>query len=24
VYDVTPPLNNYFNYNQYYLPKKQY
>ena len=24
VYDVTPPTNSYFNYNQYYLPKKQF
>jgi len=24
VYDVTPPTNNYFNYSQYYLPKKQF
>jgi protein arginine N-methyltransferase 2 len=24
VYDVNPPLNSYFNYNQYYLPKKQF
>ena len=24
VYDVTPPTNAYFNYNQYYLPKKQF
>ena len=24
VYDVNPPSNSYFNYNQYYLPKKQY
>jgi protein arginine N-methyltransferase 2 len=24
VYDINPPLNSYFNYNQYYLPKKQF
>jgi len=24
VYDVNPPLNGYFNNNQYYLPKKQF
>lgn len=24
VYDVTPPTNSYFNYNQYCLPKKQF
>ena len=24
VYDVNPPLNNYFNHSQYYLPKKQF
>ena len=24
VYDVTPPSNNYFNYNHYFLPKKQF
>jgi len=24
VYDVNPPLNSYFNHNQYYLPKKQF
>ena len=24
VYDVNPPLNGYFNYSKYYLPKKQY
>ena len=24
VYDVTPPTNAYFNYNQYCLPKKQF
>ena len=24
VYDVNPPTNQYFNYSQYYLPKKQF
>jgi protein arginine N-methyltransferase 2 len=24
VYDVNPPVNSYFNYNQYCLPKKQF
>ena len=24
VYDINPPLNSYFNYSQYYLPKKQF
>ena len=24
VYDVNPPTNQYFNHNQYYLPKKQF
>ena len=24
IYNVTPPTNQYFNYSQYYLPKKQF
>ena len=24
IYEVAPPINNYFNYSQYYLPKKQF
>ena len=24
VYEVNPPTNQYFNYSQYYLPKKQF
>ena len=24
IYNVTPPTNQYFNYNQYFLPKKQF
>ena len=24
IYNVNPPTNQYFNYNQYYLPKKQF
>ena len=25
IYEVSPPMNNsYFNYSQYYLPKKQF
>tara|TARA_R110002096_G_C14571704_1_gene720649 strand:+ start:571 stop:1134 length:564 start_codon:yes stop_codon:yes gene_type:complete len=24
IYEVSPPTNNYFNYSQYYLPKKQF
>jgi len=24
IYDVNPPTNQYFNHNQYYLPKKQF
>ena len=24
IYNVTPPINQYFNHNQYFLPKKQF